>query len=437
MTLNPIPGELGMPFLGESRSIFGNPIAYARSHHAQYGEIVRTRFLGRAGVVLISAAAQRYVMVEQASNFSWHAGYGMGEDLFGDALFMIDDPEHAFQRKLMTPAFTAKALATYQPAIDMIAKAKLAEWTTRQTIDLYPFAREITFRLSATLLAGVDPDFDQRLFQRLFTQLMAGATQIIRKDIPGTTYSKALHARRQLEPMLRRLIAQRREQPTTDALGLLVGARDEQGQALSDNQLVGLAITLIFAGFESTSGTLTWLLVELLQSPTWYQAAQEACAGDSDAPITDEVVRVQPLLDAMIDETLRLHPATPLLMRGAVADFSFGGYTMTAGTQVFLMPGYTQRRADYFAAPDTFNPQRFLDGDEERNHPYAYVGFGGGSRSCIGSGVAKREVKTVLMNILRRYDLTLIPGQNFTPRRFPLNQPTSDARVVLRPRQGA
>ncbi|MBA3825258.1 MAG: cytochrome P450 [Ktedonobacterales bacterium] len=429
-----IPGQAGLPYLGESRTLFGNPIRYAERHHAQYGAVVRTTFLGRPGVVLLSAEAQKYVMVDHATNFSWHAGYALGEDLFGDALFVIDDPDHAFQRKLMTPAFTARALAAYQPDMDAVTRDYVAPWSAQEAVDLYPFARAVTFRLSATLLAGLQPDFDQATFQRLFTRLLAGASEFVRRDIPGTKYSQALHARRELVPLLKRLIAQRREHPTQDALGLLVAARDETGQGLSEEHLVGLAITLIFAGFESTAGTLTWLLTELVQSPAWYARARAICTGDPDAPVTDGDVK-QPVLDAMIDETLRLHPATPLIMRGAVADFPWQGYTISAGTQIFLIPGYTQRRPDYFADPNLFNPQRFLDG-EEKAHPAAYVGFGGGSRSCIGSGIARREIKTVLQCILRRYDLTLVPGQNLAPRRFPLNRPTANVRVRLTPRQG-
>lgn len=428
-----IPGKVGLPYLGESRSLFGDPVAYARDHRRRFGEVFRTRFLGRPGVVMLSAEAQKYVMVDHPQLFSWHIGYGLGEDLFGDALFMIDDPPHAFQRKLMTPAFTAKALAGYQGPLDAVVAAKLATWSKEQEVDLFPFARDTAFQLAATQLAGIEPDFDQQHFQILFTQLLAGASEFIRRDIPGTRYSRALHARRQLEPLLLRLIAQRREDPTTDALGLLVAARDENGDGLSDQQLIGLAITLIFAGFESTAGTLTWLLVDLLRHPTWYREAQRVCAGDPDAAITEADVREKPLLDALINETLRLHPATPLFMRGVIEEFTFDGFTIPVGTQIFLIPGYTQQRGDYFADPTTFNPQRFLDG-EEKKHPYAFVGFGAGSRSCIGSGVARIEIKTVLVRLLRRYDLQLLPNQNLDPRRFPLNRPHADVRVAIQPR---
>ncbi len=432
-----LPRRSALPYLGDALAIFSNPLTYGQQHFKRFGPLWGTTFQGKSMVVAVSAAAQKQIFDTNAANFLWHPGYGaMGDELFGDALFLLDGERHRFQRKMMTPAFHGKHYTTYLAAMNEAIDTHLAAWGASGTTDLYPQLRTIAFSLATNLLAGKDFGADQPRLQALFTTMIAGATSFSHTRYPWTRYGRALNARKQIEPVLTDLIHQRRREPTDDALGLLVQARDEDGKQLADDELIAQAITMVFAGHDSTSSTITWLLLELLRHPALLERAR-AIVGTEDAPLTLDTLK-DPFLDALVKESLRLHPAAVVLMRGAVNDFTMLSgpnedreYRIPGGTHVLMLPIFVHHRPDYWDNPETFDPDRFLSPrDEDARTPYAFVGFGAGKRSCIGSGIAQMEVKALLVKLLRCFDLTLTPGQDLRPIYLPLSRPRTSVRIT-------
>ena len=436
-TITAPPRRSALPYLGDALAVFSNPLAYAQRRFKRFGPVWATTFQGKPTVVAVSAAAQRQIFDTNAANFLWHPGYGaMGDELFGDALFLLDGERHRFQRTLMTPAFHGKHYAGYLTAMNTAIDAHLATWGTSGATDLYPQLRTIAFSLASNLLVGKDFGADQPRMQALFTTMIAGATSLSHTRYGWTKYGQALAARKQIEPMLTDLIHQRRDEPTDDALGLLVQARDEDGKQLTDAELIAQAITMVFAGHDSTSSTITWLLLELLRHTELLERVR-ALVGSDDAPLTLDTLK-DPFLDALVKESLRLHPAAVVLMRGAVNDFTLLGgrdedqeYHIAGGSQVLMLPIFVHHRADYWEQPETFDPDRFLPPRaEDTRTPYAFVGFGAGKRSCIGSGIAQMEVKALLVKLLRRFDLTLTPGQDIRPIYLPLSRPHTQVHIT-------
>ncbi|HEX8036108.1 MAG TPA: cytochrome P450 [Ktedonobacterales bacterium] len=436
-TVTTPPHHSALPYLGDALAVFRNPLTYAQRHFQRFGPVWATTFRGKPTVVAVSAAAQRQIFDTNSANFLWHPGYGaMGDELFGDALFLLDGERHRFQRTMMTPAFHGKHYAGYLAAMNAAIDKQLATWGASGETDLYPQLRTIAFSLATNLLAGTDFGSSQPRMQALFTTMIAGATSLSHARLSWTRYGQALNARKQIEPVLTDLIQQRRDTPTNDALGLLVQARDEDGKQLSDDELIAQAITMVFAGHDSTSSTITWLLLELLRHPGLLDRVR-SLVGSGDAPLTLETLK-DPFLDALVKESLRLHPAAVVLMRGAVNDFTLLGspnedqeYRIAGGAQVLMLPVFVHHRPDYWENPETFDPDRFLPPrDEDARTPYAFVGFGAGKRSCIGSGIAQMEVKALLVKILRRFDLTLTPGQDTRPIYLPLSRPRTPVHIT-------
>jgi retinoid hydroxylase len=220
-------------------------------------------------------------------------------------------------------------------------------------------------------------------------------------------------ARLELGQTLRRIIAERRASPAEvqprDVLGMIVRARDENGEALSDEQVLGHLNILLVAGHETTTMLAAWVLYYLATMPA--QRARIAAelaglAGDSQAPMTVEMMRGMKHLDNFIRETGRLHPPVLHVPRGVLEDVEFAGYTIPAGTQIRLALAATHHLPEVFANPEEFDPDRFAPPrDEEKRTPYALVTFGGGSRICIGINFANIEVKALAAHVLRHYQM--------------------------------
>lgn len=433
------PGGFGLPFIGGSLSLLANPYRFAQRRHQRYGPVFKTRFLGKPTVVMLGAEAQRCVFGPEYRSFFWRDGYSFTLPLFGDALMLTDGPFHDQQRKLMTPAFHGRHMGDYLERMNRVIDTQLATWSSRGTRRFYFDGRQIAFTLASSLLVGLEVGKEYRRLSKQWEAFTDGIVSLVRVDLPMTTFGRAMRARRAMEKTLRRLVAERRATPATDALGLLVQARDEDGNALSDEQLVAQTKLLIFAGYDTTAGTIAWLMVELLRHPEVLERVRQEVGAElpanRDAPVTIEDLRQRPYLDAVIKEVLRLHPQASFLARGVHKDFEFDGFRIPAGWSVLLMPSYTHRMEDYFVEPDRFDPERFLPPrDEDAKHPYAWAGFGGGPRTCLGAGLAQIEIKALVTQLLRRYDLTLVADQDLRPRYVPTSRPKGNVLISYRVR---
>ena len=428
------PGQFGLPYIGELRAFLADPYRFAHERFIRYGDVFKTRLFGSDLVILLSDVGQQQVLVTGQEHFANAVGYKVMEPFYGQSLLLTDGSFHEQQRKMMIPAFHGRAMSSYLATINRIVDVTFDNWGAGGTRALYPDVRALAFSLASAILVGIEVGDERDHMLELWRDFSQGNYGFIPLDVPFTKYGRALRARRQLDALLLQQITAHHQDTAMDqaVLHLLLQERDQAGAPIPTKLLLDQLRLLLFAGHDTTSGTLTWLVVELLRHPDLLTAIRaEVRADDHDAPITLEDVGRKPLLDAVLQETLRLYPQNPVVARGVVSDFTFGGYRIPAGWSVMLMPAFTQRRADYFADPDTFDPYRFLPPREEHKaHPYAWIGFGAGPHQCLGEGVAKLEIKAFLTRLLRRFDLTLLPHQDLTPKYLPLSRPAGSVQIT-------
>jgi cytochrome P450 len=312
---------------------------------------------------------------------------------------------------MWNPAFTSAYMETYLPVIQRVIAERTRRWPERDAVDVYAEAREITFDAAAAALAGFRPGAEvDQLRERFYTLLhgfddSAGDWEEFMQRVQRT--------RAELGALLLNLIAERRRMPEQqqprDVVGMIVRARDEQGQALSDEQLLGHINILLVAGHETTTTLGAWVLYLLATQPEQrrrVQAELEALLGDSRGPVPVEAIRAMKTLDNFIKEAGRLYPPVINVPRGVVKDFEFAGYRVPAGTPIRLALAAGHRLPHVFANPDVFDPDRFAPPrEEDRRTPYALVTFGGGPRICIGINFANIEVKALAAHVLRTYEL--------------------------------
>ena len=419
-----IPGSYGLPFLGETLELFRTEELYYWKHFQRYGRVFKTRILGAKVAFLVGPDANRLVLREQADHFSSRLGWAFLEPLFGQGILLQDGEEHRTTRRLMYPAFHGRAIASYFDTIQSIVQDFLKDWGDRGTIPLTADFRKLTLIVASRLFLGTHTTREVEQTSQWFTQLMAGRLAILRLDTPFTVYGRSQQARRQLQAFLRKTIAERQQQgnlqESQDVLGLLLAAVDEDGNRLSEAEVIDQALLLLFAGHETTATLVSWLLFELGAHPEWRDRLRsEHAEVVGDQPLNLSHLKQLTQMTYVLKEAERLYPPVYGILRGVVKDIEYAGYHIPAGWYVDISPMLTHRLPELYTDPDRFDPERFAPPrEEDKKHPFALVGFGSGPHSCLGFEFAQMEMKIVLSTLLRHYDWTVIPERDAIAKRW-------------------
>jgi cytochrome P450 len=259
---------------------------------------------------------------------------------------------------------------------------------------------------------------------------------------PRSPWRKMLASRAVLDEIVYAEIAHRRRNPDPgrlDVLSLLLDVRDEQGEGFSDKEVRDQLMTLMFAGHDTSTSTLTFMMYELARHPEVIDRLQEeqdrVLAGEP--PDIDRLEREMPYLTMVLDEVLRLYPPAWIGPRRAVRDFEFGGHGVPEGAYLNYCSWASHRIPEVFPDPEAFVPERF---EKERKAALprgAYVPFGGGKRICIGKRFGQTEVKLVATMLLQRLRLDVLPGRTMTVRQMPTLSPTGGLSMRVGPREKA
>jgi cytochrome P450 len=334
-------------------------------------------------------------------------------------VLLLDGAEHMRHRRLMLPPFHGERMNAYT-AIMIDATERAFEGRSRgDAVALRPVAQRITLDIILRAVFGVDDAAEQRaLGDALRALLDKGASPVgsflnmipaLQRDFgPFTPWAAFQRTRREADDLLYALIARRRAAPPThgdDVLSMLLEARDEQGQPMTDAELRDELTTLLVAGHETTATTLCWLFEEILGRRD-VLAAVDAELGEvtGGAPLDVSHVARLPLLDSAIKETMRLHPVIPAVGRRLKAPMTIAGWELPAGVLVVPAIHLTHRLPDIYPEPERFRVDRFLD---KKPDPYAWLPFGGGIRRCIGMAFALQELKVVTATVLARRSVRL------------------------------
>jgi cytochrome P450 len=199
------------------------------------------------------------------------------------------------------------------------------------------------------------------------------------------------------------IIAARRAEGRSDMLSLLLAARDEDGSALSTDDLRNELITFVLAGHETTATTLTWTWYLLAQHPQIEAKIHAEVDRLGDRPLGPDDVHHLPYTEMVLREAMRLYPAALAFGRRPAETLELGGYTIPKGATIFLIPYVTHRNPYYFDRPECFDPERWQNWAGPKG---AYFPFGAGSKMCIGEGFARLEALLILATVVRRWRLT-------------------------------
>ncbi len=430
------PGSFGLPVVGETLSFLRDP-NFTANRHKQYGPIFKTHLFGRPTVMLIGAEANRMVLTEnQYFAISWPHSTKV---LLGPASLSVQTGiEHQKRRKLLSQAFQPRALAGYVTTMEDITHSYLHKWEQLGTLTWYPELRNYTFDIACKLLVGNDSSSETSLGQVFKTWCDGLFT--IPLQLPWTKFGRALRCRQQLLAQIEEIVLQRQQKPESDqdALGLLLQARDEDGNSLSLSELKDQVLLLLFAGHETLTSAIASLCLMLAQHPEVLAAVraeqQHLAVGGS---LTLENLKQMSYLEQVLKEVLRVIPPVGGGFREVVKPCELNGYSIPQGWSALYQIGKTHQDSGIYTHPEQFDPERFgPERAEDKPKPFGYVPFGGGVRECLGKEFARLEMKLFAALLVREYEWELLPEQNLDLIMVPTPHPRDDLKVKFRRLQG-
>jgi cytochrome P450 family 135 len=357
------------------------------------------------------------------------------------SVIVLTGPEHMRQRKLLLPPFHGERMREYESVIVEATRRDMASWPIDAPMRLHERTRAITLEVILRAVFGVEAERMDRVREAVSALLVpaVGPLMIMRIALrrpslerPGGAFGQALD---HLDEVLYEELAMRRRREDlaerTDVLSLLMQARDEDGEAMTDEELRDELVTLLLAGHETTATSVAWAIERLLRHPRKLErlvAEIDALPDGGESYIT-----------AVVNETLRVRPVVPIVARILQDELQVGPYTLPRGTRVTPSIYLTNRNPRVYEDPDAFQPERYLDGSPET---FSWIPFGGGIRRCIGAAFAQLEMKLILRTVLAELEPTLPPGRRFragewTRRRAITLVPSAGATVVWRRRAAA
>lgn len=412
--------------------------------YRRHGPVFGTRILHNYQVFMIGPEANHFMLVSGRENFAWrHGRLGDLITLIGDGLLTTDGEYHDASREILMPAFHRERVAAAVAIMVEEAERTADRLEPGAIVDVYHWTRDLAMRIAMRALFGFDPDSGQasEIAARFESGLGFHGREFVLQVLvgPGTPHARLVRDRRALERLVGAEISARRESGGgggDDILASLLGATDAEGRSLSDAQVLDHVLTLLFAGHDTTTSTLTFLVYELARNPDWrgrVGAELDAAVG-GDGPGAEQLLGGLPLLSQAVDETLRLYPPAWLGARRAVRDFEFAGARVPAGLPVSYSSWASHRLPEVFEDPDCFRPERFEPERRAQLPRGAYVPFGQGPRVCIGKRFGYTEVQAIAAALLRRFEPELPPAHRLKVQWAPTLSPKGGLRLRLRPR---
>lgn len=381
------------------------PLPFMRWCRSRYGEIFRLRLpLSAGGIVNVcNPSAVKTVFTGNPDRLRAGEANVILEPLLGSrSVLLLDGPEHLRQRKLMLPSFHGERMQRYGAVMTAVTEDEVSTWRAGVTMALEPKMQRITLEVILRTVFGIgEGERLTELRDKLRSLLDASGSPLTfipsmrlseRRGRPVGKFARLMALRKEVDTILHDEIARRRARDDLaerdDILSLLLQARDDQGGAMTDEELRDELMTLLVAGHETTATSLAWFFELTLRHPAVLRRLEDELARGETA-----------YLDAAIKETMRLRPVVPVVVRHLLDPLEVNGHRLPAGTILACNILLTHRHEATYPEPEAFRPERFLDKGTES---YSWIPFGGGIRRCLGASFAHYEMRAVIPVILAR-----------------------------------
>lgn len=423
-----------------------NPLGYLEECAKTYGDVFTLRVgpLFKPQVLISNPQGIQQIFTTDPKQLDSGASAGSGAPLLGaNSLLSLEGKTHQRQRKLLTPQFHGERILNYGELISDITQQVTNKWQIGEVFPVLSSMQEISFRVILKAVFGLkDGERYDKIKESLiailnpkrpFLRLIMIMFPFLQRDLGGwTPWGRYLKLRQQLDDLIYAEIHERQLQldpARTDILSLMMAARDEVGEPMTDVELRDELMTLLVAGHETTATSLAFALYWIHSQPGVHEKLLAELDNLGETLDKNTILKL-PYLNAVFSETLRFYPVAMLgLNRLVKAQLSIAGYKFEPGTILTPCIYLTHHREDLYPDSQQFKPERFL---EKQFSPAEYLPFGGGNRRCIGMAFALLEMKLVLATVLSNWNLELAENTPVKPvRKGLLLGPSGGVKMVL------
>jgi sterol 14alpha-demethylase len=407
------PGRVsgGAGATGHLEELRKDPIALMARVRSECGDVGVFDLAGRDVVLLSGAEANEFFFRAPEEVLDQAEAYPFMTPVFGEGVVFDASPERR-REMLHNQALRDKFMRGHAATIAAEVERMVAAWDDEGEFDMLEWFAELFMYTSSACLVG--KRFREQLdgrFATLFHDLEQGTDAIAYVDPYADieSFHRRDAARAELVSLIRGIMEARAAQPPVadderDLVDVLMSIKNPDGSdRFLPDEVTGMFISMMFAGHHTTSGTAAWTLIEWLRHPDVLARVDEELAElyRDGAEVSYQALREMPLLEASIKEALRLHPPLILLLRVAKEDLEIEGYAIHEGQMVAASPAVSNRIAEDFPDPDTFQPDRYLDPrDEDRLNPWTWIPFGAGRHRCVGQAFAMMQLKAIFSVLL-------------------------------------
>lgn len=426
----------GSPFIGQLLPCLNDPMNFIVGASRQSGDIISYKIMGQSVLQLNHPDLIRQVLIEKHKNYKKSVAYVRFESAGGLGLLTSHGEKWKRDRQKIQPIFSRELIATYHFEIaNQVSEKCKQKWlnlTKNGSIEL-DIVEEIALVPTEIILKVV---FGHQLDAGTVESLRHSYAVFIdylkdirvfpkvdsRKLFCMPSYFKFKKALDYVDSVIAQLIAEYRGNPSEDRrnmLGLLVSAQKNDPDHFSDKEIRDQCVTMIFAGFETTSLSLQWLWYALDGRPdicsklrqNIESVAPHITAEDTSGLTFDTVFKMD-YLAACFYEALRLYPPFWATSREPIADDYFGDFKVAKGTLILVPQLAMHRHPRYWDRPEEYIPERFMPVDEAKFDEGLYFPFNHGPRKCIGSLFSEMEIKTLMAKLLPLFDVVALNKDN-------------------------
>jgi cytochrome P450 len=409
VTAVPLPPGPKLPALLQTLGFLLAPVPFIDLMRRRYGDIVTFSTSFDSGFVMVfdPEAVKQVFRAPPDRLRAGEANALLGNILGQRSVLLLDGAEHLRHRKLMLPPFHGQRMRAYERVMREATDRQIDAWPLNEPFAAMPSMQALTLDVITRAVFGVEEgerldELKRRLramimpiSRRLGVLILALARG--RRFRGRGAFGEFEARRRAADELIYDEIARRRDADDLaereDVFSLLLQARDEDGEPLTDNELRDELVTLLVAGHETTATGLAWAFDLLTHHPRVLRRLRESLAAGEDD-----------YLDAVVKETLRVRPVIPgigRVVRGG--SFDLAGWEIPEGVEINPSIAVVHRRPDRYPEPMEFRPERFLGDDAPDT--YTWIPFGGGTRRCLGASFATFEMATVIRTVLDRCEI--------------------------------
>lgn len=441
-----LPNVIETPSFIQKIQWVGDPLAYMNNAASRYPDIFTTQVSNFSPFVFVNhPQGIQELFTADPKQFDTGRGNEILRPLVGDnSLLLMDGEKHRRERQLLMPPFHGERMRHYSQVICDVTNQATSRWKIGESFSVRDLMQEVTMGVILHAVFGLNEGERYYKIQKLLGEVLdlVGSPlrssllffEFLQKDLGAwSPWGHWLRKKQEVYELLSAEIEERRQNldsQRNDVLTLLLQARDEAGEGMSNEELRDELMTLLAAGHETTATALSWALYWIHRHPEVEQKLRQEIDTLGENPDPTAIFKL-PYLSAVCSETLRIYPVAMLTFPRLVkSPFKLMGYEFDPGTVLFGCIYLVHQRPELYPEPHLFKPERFL---ERQFSPYEFLPFGGGNRRCLGLALAQFEMKLILATIISRWQLALANNQPVRPvRRGVTLAPAGGVQMVVK-----